>query len=126
MKEDNLHNWITKFEKNVTHSWDNHEFIIMTIQQINKDFAPYLISPIEIELNSDFDVKHQLISKVNKALHIIERENVSSIPQLMYIIDIPEKIFQELLLDSDSFFMRLSEVIIIREAYKVWIRLNFS
>lgn len=119
-------NWLSKQENQLKSAWDNDNFVALTIQQINKDFAPYLNSAIEIEVNSDFEVKHQLISKVNEALHIMERENVSSIPQLMYIIDIPEKIFQELLLDSESFFTRLAEVILIREAYKVWIRLNFS
>ncbi len=126
MNPENLNNWISKQERNLSPSWGNELFIQQTIQQINKDFAPYDYELSFPETLTNPDLKTVLILNIKEILKDIDQKNPSSIPQLLYSIDIPEKIFREILTESDSFFLRLAEVILVREAFKVWLRMNFS
>lgn len=94
--------------------------------QLNKDFSTCCCDLFDQDLDMKKLSKSLLIETVMNALIHLEKENPSALPQLLYIIDIPENIYQQVQNNATSFHRGLAEVIVIREAYKVWIRINFS
>lgn len=126
METDNLHHWISNNERNISRSWYDSTFLSKVILQLNKDFSSYYPDLFEQDLDGEKVTKTSLVETVMNALIQLEKEQPSALPQLLYSIDIPENIFQQVLNNSASFHKGLAEVIVIREAYKVWIRVNFS
>lgn len=114
-------NQITK--SNLPEYWDNEEFVQKTIDQINKDFAKFNINSLNFkeELPSIDD----LVDEMKGLLMDFFKTQSSQLPQLMYTIDIPEKAFNQLT-SSLNFFEDLAEMILHREALKVFLRLKFS
>jgi len=53
-------------------------------------------------------------------------DSPSKFTQLIYIIDLPEVIFNALLKQDERFFEDLAEYILVREAYKVYLRNKFQ
>lgn len=123
--DNNLQDWIYKHNNKLDSSWNDQGFIESTIKQINKDFSPFCSEEISLEISNQPELKRALTLKIEEVLLKMEQTNSSSVPQLLYVIDIPENLFKEILDHSDSFYLNLAEVILVREAFKVWLRLNY-
>lgn len=126
MESRDIQHWISNYDKNLTHSWNDNSFISKVILQLNKDFTPYSSDLFEVDLDTKIASKSFLIETIKNTLINLEKENSAALPQLLYTIDIPENIFHQILNSSASFYEVLAEAILIREAYKVWIRITFS
>ena len=102
----------------------SEDFVLKTQQQIAKDFSTagidfpkeFLSIPIKIDLLTD---------EVSIRLKGLETSNSSAFSQLLYQIDIPESILPDLS-QSDNYHLSLAEVVVKREAYKVFLRSKFS
>ena len=100
------------------------EFVLKTQQQIAKDFGT-----AGIAFPDDFVSVARVISHLNcevsSRLRELNTTSSSTFSQLLYQIDIPESILSDLS-RSDDYFQRLAEIVIKREAYKVFLRRKFS
>jgi hypothetical protein len=100
------------------------DFVLKTQSQIVKDFGT-----VGIDFPSDFQsfalALDQLIEEVSNRLKELQSSSSSSFSQLLYQIDIPESILPDVS-QSDDFYSSLAEVVIKREAYKVFLRSKFS
>lgn len=102
----------------------SEDFILKTQGQIIKDFGtagivfPQDFSTVPYQLNL-------LLSEVSIRLKDLQSSSSLSLIQLLYQIDLPESILPDLA-RSDDFFGNLAEVVLKREAYKVFLRNKFS
>jgi hypothetical protein len=102
----------------------NDSFVLKTQQQISKDFAQF-------HLFFDDKFENEALTKVTIEQLITERlvelikEGESRLLQLLYTIDLPEKDFLTLTMNP-NFLQLLSEKILYREAYKVFLRAKFK
>ena len=100
------------------------DFVLATQRQLIKDFAsantlfPDNFNSIPYEVN-------QLIIEISARLKSIENLSSSYLSQLLYRIDIPESALPDLM-DSDDFYTNLAQLVLKREAYKVFLRSQFS
>ena len=89
------------------------DFKALTLEQLQKDLerahCPFVIHP------------DQLATDLAQMLETLSAEKLA---QLLYLIDLPEK--NPHLIPSGDFFLDLAEQIIHREAFKVFLRLQFS
>lgn len=99
------------------------EFLCLTQNQIAKDFCKVNSSFLDLfQTVTNFDeLELQVQENLSRQLAIGERETL----QLLYTIDFPEQKFLKLTQEKD-FIKLLSQEIIYREAYKVWLRKNYS
>ena len=99
----------------------NNSFVEKTISQITKDFARVSVF-FSFQKNEKLELKAQLIEKIEKAI-----SNLSSIElqQFIYLIDLKETDFITAAKNS-NFLINLSEKILYREAYKVFLRINYT
>ena len=99
----------------------NNSFVEMTISQITKDFARVSVF-FSFEKNEKLELKTQLIEQIEKAI-----SNLSSIElqQFIYLIDLKETDFHSAS-HHENFLEILSEKILYREAYKVFLRKYYS
>jgi hypothetical protein len=104
--------------------FDNEAFVLKTQQQIAKDFATY-----HLHFSDNFKnialPKDEIESRIAEQLTILMKEGETRLLQLLYTIDLPEKEFLALATQPD-FLARISERILLREAYKVYLRMRFS
>lgn len=104
--------------------FNNAEFVLKTQQQISKDFAKFnLIFPENFD-NTLFS-KEEIELLIGEHLIDFLKEGEGRLLQLLYTIDLSEKQFLNITTKSD-FIPRLSEMILLREAYKVFLRKKFS
>lgn len=103
---------------------DNNEFVLKTQQQIVRDFEKFnlFFEPLflEIPLNKTY-----ILEKIAEQLVQLMKEGETPLLQLLYTIDLSEKEFLDLTIQS-NFLSLLSEKILIREAYKVFLRDKFN
>lgn len=102
---------------------DNRDlFIQRTAEQIEKDFHR---AGHPIELNwSDFDqAREQIVLALSSALKEI---SPSVLPTLIYLVDLPETLFNQLNPGESSYCMELAELILLREAHKVFMRQKYA
>ncbi len=113
-------NAILRKEQTLT-LFEDSEFILSTQKQITKDFQNFNISfpekfqttPLEFD-----DLKTEIIERLTQV-------NPSALQQLFYIIDLPESLLPQTH-QPEVYFSEISELIIRREAYKVYLRRKFS
>lgn len=104
--------------------FDNQEFVLKTQHQIAKDFAKFNLffsNSFEIEQLSKEEIE-QLIAQL---LVDIMKQGETRLLQLLYTIDLEENEFLHITSDP-NFVQLLSEKILLREAYKVFLRTKFS
>lgn len=104
--------------------FQNQQFVLKTQQQIAKDFAKfnlYFSDSFEIEPTS----KDEIERLMGQLLVDVMRQGETRLLQLLYTIDISEKEFLHITTDP-NFIQLLSEKILYREAYKVYLRTKFS
>lgn len=106
------------------HELQSVEFVLKTQQQIVKDFAT-----ASVEFPSDFQSvvysTEYILSELSTRLRILESTDSRGFSQLLYQIDIPESLLPELSI-TEGFHAQLAEIVLKREAYKVYLRQQFS
>ena len=102
----------------------DHDFTLKTQQQIVKDFGVFGVKfPVEFE-KDPFPITELRHLVSEKALEIMESGERQFL-QLLYRIDIPENEFLGLTKNKE-FMSKITDRIIYREAYKVYLRSKFS
>ena len=104
--------------------FDNQQFVLKTQQQIAKDFAKFNLlfsDSFEIEPIS----KDEIERLIGQLLVDLMKQGETRLLQLLYTIDLSEKEFLHITTDP-NFIQLLSEKILFREAYKVFLRTKFS
>lgn len=104
--------------------FQNQQFILKTQQQIAKDFAKfnlYFSDSFEFEPTS----KDEIERLMGQLLVDLMKQGETRLLQLLYTIDLSEKEFLHITTDP-NFIQLLSEKILFREAYKVFLRTKFS
>lgn len=104
--------------------FDNQQFVLKTQQQIAKDFAKFNLlfsDSFEIEPIS----KDEIERLIGQLLIDLMKQGETRLLQLLYTIDLSEKEFLHITTDP-NFIQLLSEKILFREAYKVFLRTKFS
>lgn len=98
-------------------------FVLQTQAQIAKDFAKFnLYLPDDAEMRS-YSLE-ELLDVVGKLMAEIMQHGERRLLQLLYTIDIPEKDFLSLI-GTNDFLNKLSEKVILREAFKVYLRTKY-
>jgi hypothetical protein len=104
--------------------FSNEKFVQDTVNQICKDF-----SRCGWDLDSDLLnrklVKTEIEELLAEKLVEIMKYGETQLLQLIYIIDIPEKEFLSIT-TQPNFPQLLAEKIVLKEAYKVYLRSKFS
>lgn len=99
------------------------EFVLKTQRQIAKDFGTVgLTFPASFE--QEPLITETILSLTQARIEEISERSHHDFMQLIYQIDIPETLFLELQSDPD-FIANLTEAILQREAYKVYLRSLF-
>lgn len=114
-------NTLTKSELEI--QFQTADFALKTQQQIAKDFYSsglYFESSFE---NDELSYTN-IISAIQEKIEEIIQQGERQLLQLLYQIDIPQNQFLELVNQVD-FSLKLSELILQREAYKVFLRSKF-
>lgn len=99
------------------------DFVLKTQQQIHKDFSMQGLE-ISDELNDSELTYDGIHSIVSSGLEGVMRQGESILLQLNYQIDIPQQQFLDAI-TSENPITQLAELIIRREAYKVYLRTKF-
>lgn len=98
----------------------DQDFIRKTMAQIQKDF-----STVGMDLPFSNVSVDGILKSIQWALETLMKEQPSSLQQLLYQIDLPESLYTELL-GEETFNEQLSELILRREAYKIFLRKQFQ
>lgn len=104
--------------------FDNSGFILKTQHQILKDFAAYRLFFNE-RFSHEALSKDEILDAIAEQLSVIMLEGETRLMQLLYTIDLSEQEFLSLTTQA-NFLSLLSEKILFREAYKVYLRMQFS
>lgn len=102
----------------------SEDFVLKTQRQLIKDFASANVLFPDNFNSQPYEV-NQLIIEISERLKSIERSSASALSQLLYRIDIPESALPDLM-HSDDFHTNLAQLVLRREAYKVFLRSKFS
>ncbi|MCH2223473.1 MAG: hypothetical protein MK066_01795 [Crocinitomicaceae bacterium] len=100
-----------------------NDFALKTQLQIKKDFE--LIGVQLFHERSNNPTYDQLFLEVNSGLTEITQQGEQALLRLLYQIDIPERDFLKTI-SGDNFIAKMSQLIIRREAYKVYLRSQFG
>jgi hypothetical protein len=104
-----------EIQKQVEQALMDQSFRAQTLIQLEKDFQRCGLALNSMDLNELLTSIELCITHVSNA----------QLQQLIYLIDIPESIFISLS-RKESFHQELSEVILMREGLKVYLRNKFS
>ena len=105
-------------------SLNDADFVIKTQEQIAKDFGKFnLFFPEEFRTTAL--TKEAIESLLAERIADLMQEGETRLLQLLYTIDLPEKEFLSLTTQAD-FLAQLSERILFREAYKIYLRKKYS
>lgn len=99
------------------------DFVLNTQRQIAKDFEKFHLSFTESFLDAALS-KTEIESLIAERISALMKEGETRLLQLLYTIDLPEKEFL-VLTTEPNFLQLLSEKILFREAYKVFLRSRF-
>jgi hypothetical protein len=108
----------------VINEFSNKQFVQDTLLQIQKDFSRCGWEIDSLRLNQRL-TKVELEELIGEKLVEIMKHGESQLLQLIYIIDIPEKEFLSSVTQKEVVKI-LSEKILLKEAYKVYLRRKFS
>jgi hypothetical protein len=104
-----------ELQEQVKQALSNQAFRAETLVQLQKDFQ---------RCGLEF-ISNELLELLPSIEECIKPVSTRQLQQLIYLIDVPESIFLSLS-RKDSFHQELSEVILMREALKVYLRHKFS
>ncbi len=104
--------------------FDNSAFVLKTQHQLIKDFGAYRLF-FDEPFSQEPLPKEEILGAIEEQLTEIMKDGETRLMQLLYTIDLPEQEFLALTSEPD-FLTQLSDKILYREAYKVYLRLRFS
>lgn len=105
-------------------SYFNYDsFVLKTQQQISKDFAQFHLF-FDEKFETEVLTKANIEQLIKERLAELIQEGESRLLQLLYTIDLSEKEFLTLT-TNPNFLQQLSEKILYREAYKVFLRSKY-
>jgi len=108
----------------INHQLQSADFVLKTQHQLIKDFGT-----AGMDFPSDFPTNpyplERLMTEISARLKDLDSTNASGFSQLLYQIDVPETLLSDLA-NSDNFYASLAEVVLRREAYKVYLKQQFS
>ena len=113
-----------KQKEDIVRAMLDPNFLLKTKHQIIKDFAKVDLtfqSEFEFEIDDKEEIERLIANEVASIMERGERHLL----QLLYAIDFSEQKFLRLTTQVD-FLPKLSEQILLREAYKVWLRIHYS
>ncbi|MBI1305219.1 MAG: hypothetical protein GC181_01245 [Bacteroidetes bacterium] len=102
------------------------------IIRLNDQFRIALKEQVEKDLNtelSDFNLTtyDEFFSAVSNRLNQIDKSGAGSLMQLLYKVDLPEKIFRQIRETSENNFIDLLADAVLRRIFqKVWTRFQFK
>lgn len=99
-------------------------FALSTQRQLIKDFGTVGIDFPETFASTPWKL-NEVIELLASELSSLETNRTSVLPQLLYQIDVPERLVAELSADPER-HAQLAQIILKREAYKVFLRSKFS
>ena len=114
--------WLQEQNKSLQELWLNKKMVQATLAQIQLDFAKFNLI---IQIKDNFSLV-ELENGVENQLLNLTLNSPHKIPQLIYTIDLPEEIFNEIIRYSENVNSDLSKCIVVREAMKVYLRTKFS
>ena len=117
-----LKNLAPSFE--LQHALGSKDFVLETQRQIVRDFEKFDLIFEPVFLDTPFE-KNLILEKIAEQLAELMKEGETRLLQLLYTIDLSEKEFLDLTHQA-HFLDLLSEKILFREAYKVFLRSKFS
>lgn len=110
-------------EEELEIQWTLADFVLKTQRQIAKDFAAS-----GFDFNTDFITnelsKDEIIDAIGSQLENVMKLGETTLLQLLYQIDVPQSTFLGLV-GNEEFLLEMSEIILRREAYKVYLRSKF-
>lgn len=104
--------------------FNDGQFALDTQKQLAKDFAQFHLY-FEDSFTSEPLHLQRIQATIAELLIELMKEGETRLLQLLYTIDLPEKEFLQLTTEPD-FLHLISERILLREAYKVFLRRKFS
>jgi len=117
--------WLSTTKSALEKTWYEPVFIAKLIAQLEKDLYPFEIRDVYTNTLSKEEIILKLTENIRSILITIEKSSPDAIPQVLYKIDLPQSIFEEIYKNADDINTSLAESILIREAYKVWIRSQY-
>ena len=111
-------------KSNIELEFTSSEFVIKTQKQIAKDFSLYGIMFDQQFENTAFHFNEIINFIAEKLIEVIQLGETRLL-QLLYQIDIPQNHFLDLL-NKPDLALKLSDLILRREAYKVHLRKLYS
>jgi len=106
------------------HEFQSPEFILKTQLQIAKDFGQFSIDFSSKFMQTALIMSDILLEIETKVIELM-KEGEQRFLQYLYLVDIPENSFLSLTTDA-KFLPKISELILKREAYKVYLRSQYS
>jgi hypothetical protein len=104
--------------------FNDGEFALDTQKQLAKDFAQFHLYFDDSFTTEPFQLQRIQVA-IAELLVELMKEGETRLLQLLYTIDLPEKEFLHLTTEPE-FLQLISERILLREAYKVFLRRKFS
>ena len=117
--------WLSTTKSALEKTWYEPVFIAKLIAQLEKDLYPFEIRDVDTKTLSKEEIILKLTENIRSILITIEKSSPDAIPQVLYKIDLPQSIFEEIYKNADDINTSLAESILIREAYKVWMRSQY-
>jgi hypothetical protein len=117
--------WLSTTKSALEKTWYEPVFISKLIAQLEKDLYPFEIRDVYTNTLSKEEIILKLTENIRSILITIEKSSPDAIPQVLYKIDLPQSIFEEIYKNADDIITSLAESILIREAYKVWMRSQY-
>lgn len=104
--------------------FNDGQFALDTQKQLAKDFAQFHLYFDDSFTTEPFQLQRIQVA-IAELLVELMKEGETRLLQLLYTIDLPEKEFLHLTTEPE-FLQLISERILLREAYKVFLRRKFS
>ena len=103
--------------------FESTEFVLKTQAQVVKDFNQFSIDFPESFVSTTWQLEDILLIIEEKLTELLQFGE-QTLLNYLYQVDVPEKKFVQLLNDK-LFLSKLSEIILKREAYKVYLRSKY-
>ena len=111
-------------QQQLLQEFESGQFILKTQKQIAKDFGQFSIDFSADFLNLPLTMS-EILLKVEEKVAELMKESEQRFLQYLYLVDIPEISFLTLTTDPE-FLPKMSELILKREAYKIYLRNRYS
>jgi hypothetical protein len=109
----------------LTSFFNQKDFVVSTIAQINKDLQGLYYDDYTVNLDHSENLLDDSIRALVPILNLLSKRKPEQLSQFIYKVDLNEKKFFDSL-SRDQTLKHLSYLILEREAQKVYLRKRFS